>query len=384
MKAPTIYLDSAATTPLDPSVREAMLPFLEDNFANPSSVHPLGQKVRRAVEDARERAAAVLGGEPAGLVFTSGATESNNTVLRGLARKGKRIIITRLEHPSAARPAAYLSGLGFEVAEAANDSSGRIDLGHLADLLREKPASLLCVIHGSNEVGVIQDLDAIGAVVREISPRTWLHTDAVQTVGYVPLHPQRWRIDSLSVSAHKIFGPKGAGALMLYGGRSPEPLIHGGGQERNLRSGTENPSAIAGLATALDACARHRTERADHAARLRDRMQEVITNEISDACINGAAGERLPHILSVSFAGFPGEVLLHHLETEGVMVSTGSACHSAEAGASEVIRALGVPARLAGGTIRISFSHRNTDDEIERAAAALKRQVVQLREVGSQ
>ncbi len=380
----TIYLDNAATTPLDPAVLEKMMPWLRDHFANPSSVHPPGQHVRQAIDDARARIATHLGVSPAAVIFTSGGTESNNLLIRGLTagRKTSRIITTRLEHPSVSETTALLAAKGFDVVSATNDSSGRIDLNHLEDLLREEETALLCVIHGSNEVGTIQDAAAIGQVVRSASPRTWFHLDSVQSIGCVDFEPARWGVDSCTLSAHKLFGPKGSGIVALYREAEIEPLLAGGGQERNRRSGTENPAAIIGAAEALDRALLARRERTGRTDALRSRLKDFIEKEITDIRINGSDSSYLPHILSVSFAGLLGEVLLHHLETEGIMVSAGSACHAADSSISEAILALGVSSRMARGTIRFSFSHLNSDAEMERTCAVLAEQVAYLREVG--
>jgi cysteine desulfurase len=384
MTQQTIYLDSAATTPLDPEVLEAMMPFLKEQYANPSSVHPPGQEARKAVEGARESVAALLGAEPRGVVFTSGGSEANNLAVRGLpgGLRGDRIIVTRLEHASVLRPAEILGRTGFDVVRVSNDSRGRVDLNHLEELLREKPTALLCVIHGSNEVGTLQDVEAIGAVIRSTSPRTWFHLDAVQSVGYVPVEARRWGVDSLSVSGHKVYGPKGSGLLALFRDAAVEPLIAGGGQEGNRRSGTENVAAVVGLAAALERAVKDRDARAAHAAALGNALRDFIAANIADARVNGDAEQGLPHILNVSFAGLLGEVLLHHLETDGIMVSTGSACQSAKTVLAESLKAMGIPSRLIRGTIRFSFSRHNTAEEIDFTGKTLARQVAYLREVG--
>jgi len=384
MTQKTIYLDSAATTPLDPEVLEAMLPFLKERYANPSSIHPAGQAVRKAVEDARETVARLLGSDPRGVIFTSGGSEANNLAVRGTAGslRGDRVILTRLEHASVSRPAEILGRKGFDVVTASNDSLGRVDLNHLEDLLREKTTALLCVIHGSNEAATIQDAEAIGRLLRSSSPETWFHLDAVQSAAYVPIDARRWGVDSFSVSAHKLYGPKGAGLLVLFREAALEPLVAGGGQEGNRRSGTENVAAIIGLAAALERAVGERAARAAHAAALRNSLRDLITAGIPDVRVNGDTEGGLPHILNVSFAGLLGEVLLHHLETEGVMVSTGSACRSSKTILMESLRAMGIPSRLIRGTIRFSFSRHNTGEDVAFAGEALARQVAYLREVG--
>lgn len=381
---PTIYLDNAATTPLDPEILESMLPFLRNDFANPSSAHTMGQAAHRAVDEAREKAAGIVGAKPARIVFTSGGSESNNLIIRGLAPRfeKKRLIVTRLEHPSVQKPVALLNGKGFAAAEVSNDSAGRVNLNHLEDLLLEEQCGLLCVIHGSNEVGTVQDAAAIGRVLRATSPDTWFHLDAVQSAGFLQIDAEKWGVDSFTLSAHKLHGPKGAGLLAFFRHVPIEPLIAGGGQEGGLRSGTENVAGIVGCAEALARASAGRRERAAHTAMLRERLREKIAGTIPDVRFNGAGESGLPHILSVSFSGLLGEVLLHHLEKEGIMVSAGSACHSGRAGVSPTIEALGLPPGQAQGTIRISFSHCNTADQIDRTGITVAEQVTYLREVG--
>ncbi len=379
----TIYLDNAATTKPDPEVLEAMLPFLRDLFANPSSGHTLGRGVKKAIEEAREKAADLLDTEPKRIVFTSGGSEANNLVIRGLTPhiEGRRIIVTQLEHPSVTEPARLLEEQGYEVVSPSNDSTGKADLGHLEDLLVEKKTALLSVIHGSNEVGTVQDVKAMGDIVRSKSPETWFHLDAVQSVGYLPIEASLRGVDSFSLSAHKLHGPKGAGLLALYRSGRFTPVIAGGGQEDGIRSGTENAAGIVGTVEALSRSVLSRPERVPHVTSLREKLRGFIENNITDAGFNGERSG-LPHILSVSFAGLLGDVLLRHLERDGIMASSGSACHSGKDDIPDTHRALGTPARLARGTIRFSFSHHNTPEEIDSATAILSRHTADLREIG--
>jgi len=384
MEPDTIYFDSAATTPLDAQALAAMLPFMTERFANPSSAHRMGLEARRAIEQARRAFACALDADEEGIVFTSGGSEANNLALRGLAPRlsGRRIIVSRLEHPSVHEPARVLAAQGFEVVTIHNDEQGYIDLDHLSDLLLAKKTALVAIIHGSNEIGTVQDVAAIGRLIRAVSPESWLHLDAIQSAGYLPLKPRDWQVDSLTFSAHKLHGPKGAGVLALYRRAALEPLVAGGGQERGRRSGTENTAAIAGAAAALDLNQSQRQERADHVTRLKLRLQALLAERIPDLRFNGDPASGLPHILSVSLHGILGEVLLHHLEREGLMVSAGSACHSNSTAVSPTIEALGMPGPLARGTIRLSLSHRNTAAEVERAVEIIAEQVEYLREVG--
>jgi cysteine desulfurase len=384
MKPDVIYLDNAATTRLDPGVLEKMLPYLGERYGNPSSLHGLGLEAHRAVERARERCARLLDTRPDRIVFTAGGSESNNLLIKGRLRslKGRCALLTRLEHASVAEPMKALARHGVRVLTVENDKEGRIDLGHLEHLLSGNACGLLCVIHGSNEVGTLQDARALGRLLRAKSPDTWFHLDAVQSIGHLPLEAEDWGVHSMALSLHKIHGPPGAGLLALYCRADLAPLVAGGGQEEGRRSGTENVPAIVGTAEALEKAVCGLPEARARMASLRDRLAGEIQRRIRGVRINGAPFEGLPHILSVSFEGLLGEVLLHHLEEKGLMVSTGSACHSKWKDASETLKALRLPERMARATIRFSLSRHTTEEEILRAVELLEKSVAYLREVG--
>jgi cysteine desulfurase len=369
---------------MDPEVLQAMLPFMEDRFGNPSSLHSLGLEARRAVEKARERCAALLDTRPGRIVFTSSGSESNNLLIKGMISKlrDRCVITTRLEHASVAEPLEMLKSHGIPLHLVNNDEKGMIDLNHLKDLIRREPCGLLSIIHGSNEVGTLQDVKAVSRMVRIQSPETWLHLDSVQTITHVALPSPAWGVDSFAVSSHKIHGPPGAGLLALYGDATLRPLVAGGGQESGRRSGTENVPAIVGTARALELGFEAFPEASKHMASLRDRLSQGITSRIKDIRINGEPGQGLPHILSVSFAGLLGEVLLHHLEEKGIMVSTGSACHAKWKDLSATIKALRVPDNYARGTLRFSLSKNTTEEEIDYTLDVLADRVAYLREVG--
>jgi cysteine desulfurase len=385
MKSETIYLDSAATTPLEEEVLSAMLPWMTERFGNPSSRHRMGREARRALEEARERCAALLAAPPRGIVFTSGGTEANNLLIQGFAPllAGRCVAATRLEHPSVAEPLKRLQRQGVPVHLLENDAQGYVDLDFLESLLARERLGLLCVIHGSNEVGTLQDAARIGRLVRERSPETWIHLDAVQSAGHVPLDPEAWGVGSLSVSSHKVHGPRGAGILAMYRDAPLTPLSEGGGQERGLRSGTENTAAVVGTAEALRLAMEALPWAPAHMAALRDRLAAGIRARIDDVLVPGDPARGLPHILAVSFAGLLGEVLLHHLEEKGVLVSTGSACHARSKEASASLKALRIPRRFLMGTVRFSFNRRNTTEEVDRALDAVAEQAAYLREVGT-
>jgi cysteine desulfurase len=384
MERPLVYLDNAATTRLDPEVRDTMLPFMEDRYGNPSSMHAMGLQARRAVEEARERCAAILETWPGGIVFTASGSEANNLLIKGsIARmKGRSVITTRIEHASVAEPLKVLKNHGIPVHFVQNDEHGRIDLNHLEDLLGREPCGLIAILHGSNEVGTLQDVQALCKVVRSKSPDTRVHLDSVQSVTHAPLPAAAWGIDSLALSSHKIHGPSGGGLLALYRDADLRPLVAGGGQESGRRSGTENVPAIVGTARALEVGLRNLPETSKRMAHLRDRLARGIEARIEKIRINGDPGRGLPHILSVSFSGLLGEVLLHHLEEKGIMVSTGSACHARWKDLSATIKALRVPDRFARGTIRFSLSKYTDEDEIAYTLDTLADRVAYLREVG--
>lgn len=381
---PLVYLDNAATTRVDPEVLASMAPFLGDVYGNPSSLHTMGLEARRAVDDARQRCAGLLDTRPDRIVFTASGSESNNLAVRGLLPhlKGRSVITTRLEHPSVAEPVKVLERHGARVITVNNDREGRLDLNHLDELLAGEPCGLLCLIHGSNEVGTVQEVHAVGKRLAARSPDTWFHLDAVQSVGHLPMDPEGLGIHSLTLSCHKLHGPRGAGILALYRNQKLLPIVAGGGQESGRRSGTENVPAIVGSAVALERAVDALDEAPARMQALKDRLGKGITEKIEGVCINGSPSSGLCHILSVSFQGLLGEVLLHHLEEKGIMVSTGSACHARWNEVSETLKALELPKRLARGTIRFSLSRYTTEEEIDYTLETLVDRVAYLREVG--
>lgn len=384
MKSRPVYLDNAASTRPAPSVVEAMLPYLGERYGNPSSLHALGLEAHRALEESRERIARLLEADPEDVVFTPSGSASNNLIIKGLipSLQGKTVLLTALEHPSVIEPAKALTAQGIEVSTLGCDREGRIDLDELARELQERKCGLLCVIHGSNEVGTVQDVDAVGRLLRELSPQTWLHLDAVQTVGHIPFSPGKSGIHSLTFSSHKIHGPRGVGVLALFRKADIVPLVAGGGQEIGRWSGTENVAAIVGAARALELAMEEMPRACPRMAQLRNSLASEIESRIPEILINGDPFTGVPHILSVSFAGVLGEVLLHHLEEKGIMVSTGSACHSHWNDLSDTLRALKIPDRFVRGTLRFSLSKYTTQEEITYTADVLADRLAYLREVG--
>lgn len=385
MSKQIIYLDNAATTRMDAEVLEALQPYMRGSYGNPSSRHLLGAEIRRAVEAAREQCAGLLETRPERIVFTASGSEANNLAIKGMmgALRSRNVLTTPLEHPSVVEPLKALSKHGFTIDTLPVDARGVLNTAVLQEMLDQKEYGLFCLIHGSNEVGTLQPINQIIHILQQKSPGTWLHLDAVQTVGHVSLEPKAWGIHSLTLSSHKIHGPAGAGLLALYRDVELKPLVAGGGQEGGRRSGTENVPAIVGTARALDRTLAALPDAAPRMTRLRDQLAREISEKIPDTKVNGYPAQGLPHILSVSFSGLLGEVLLHHLEKEGIMVSTGSACHAKWKEIPPTLKVLGLPARLARGTIRFSLSRYTTGEEIASTCRILARQVAYLREVGT-
>ncbi len=370
-----IYLDHAATTPVDPAVRAAMLPFLEGAFGNPSSLHFWGREARKALENARQSVANCLGAQPGEIYFTSGATEANNLVITGLAEalrgKGCHLITTAIEHPAIAMPCERLARQGWDITWLPVDGEGFVSPAAVEAALRPDTV-LVSIIHGNNEIGTIQPIEAIGERLRKRGIP--FHSDAVQTVGKLPLDLGRLPVDYLSVSGHKLYGPKGVGALYIrQGAPMPTPLVVGGGQEGDLRSGTENLAGIVGLARALEIA----TEQlASEPARLRALQQtliQAVESRIPAAILNGPrdVNRRVPGNVHFSFPPGEGEALVLHLDLKGFAVSSGSACHSTTIEPSRIVRALGKNDAIARATVRFSLGRDTTDQDIEALIAVL-------------
>jgi len=367
-----IYLDHCATTPLRPEVREEMLPFFRDRFGNPSSVHAFGRIARSAVEEARVRVASLIGAMPEEIVFTGGGTESDNLAIRGAAEalkgKGRHIITSAIEHPAVLRTCRSLEQSGFRVTCLPVDAHGVLDPGAVRDAITGETV-LVSIMHGNNEIGTIEPIDAIGRMTRERG--ILLHTDAVQTVGKIPVDVQKLQADLLSLSGHKLNGPKGVGALYIRRGVGIAPLLTGGHQEGDRRGGTENVPAIAGLGKACELAGEDLPSRMKKSKSLRDLLQSDLAGKFPDLRVNGHPEKRLPHVLSVSFRGLPADEIVLALDREGVAVSAGSACTSGRREISHVISALGVPPEVAQGTVRLSVGWGNTAKEIKAAADLL-------------
>ncbi len=388
-----VYLDNSATTRQYDEVTDLMADLARNCYGNPSSLHGLGLEAEKVLKEGRKRIASAFNASPEEIVITSCGTESDNTVLMGLARaprnKGKRIITTAVEHPAVLEPCAELERRGFEVVRLSVDDKCRIDLEELKAALNEDTL-LISIMAVNNEVGTIMPLKEIGEIKAEFNKKhrtkVLLHTDAVQALGKIKLDVKRElkNVDLISVSAHKIHGPKGIGALYVRKGVNLMPFMLGGGQEKGMRSGTENVQEIAGFGLACEMATGSLEERARHMAEVRNHLLDGLLAEISDVKVNSPE-DSVCSVLNVSFPGTRGEVILHRLEQEGIYVSTGSACssnHKTSKG-SHVLNAMGLKPREIEGAIRFSFSEFNTAEEMDYVIGKVKSAVEGFRKLGS-
>lgn len=379
-------MDHSATTPVAPEVLEAIKPYFSEKFGNASSLHSFGLEAKEALESAREKVAKLLGARPEEIIFTSGGTESDNLALKGIAyknrEKGKHIITTSIEHPAILEVCRKLETQGFEVTYLPVTSDGLVDLAVLENAIR-KDTILISVMHANNEVGTIQPLEEIGRLAAEKD--IYFHTDAVQTVGKIPADVDQLGVDLLSLSAHKLYGPKGVGALYIRKGTRIESIVQGGGHERGLRSGTENISGIVGLGRAAELSEGTMSEEARVLTGLRDRLAGQVLERVKDCWINGtmAAGKRLPSNLNFGFRYVEGESLLLFLDSKGIAVSTGSACSSHKLEPSHVLRALGLKAEECHGSLRITLGRSNTEEDVDYVAQSILEAVERFRAISA-
>lgn len=360
-----IYLDYNATTPIDNAVIEAMRPFLREEFGNPSSNHPLGHRAREALEKAREEVAELLGCHGPEVVFTSGGSESNNMVIKGMAAvsggRACHVITTRIEHPAVLEPCRFLESQGVDVTYLGVDCYGCVDPEDVRKALRSDTI-LISVMHANNEVGTLQPIAEIGKIAREAGVP--FHTDAAQTVGKIPLSVDTLNVDCLTVAGHKLYGPKGIGAIYIRHGISVCPLIHGAGQEQGRRAGTENVLLSVGLGAACRQARALQGEEATRIQRLRDYLHKGLKDYIPELVLNGSPHERLPNTLNISLPGMGGVQLLTKLRD--VCASTGSACHEGSRDLSPVLRAMGVPEEVVKGAVRLSLGRWTTQNELDQ------------------
>ena len=361
-----VYLDNSATTRMDSSVLEEMIPFLSDNYGNASSVYSIGRLSKKAIEDSRERVANILNCRPDEIYFTSGGSESDNTAIKGIARanreKGKHIITSKIEHLAVLDTCKKLEEDGFEVTYLDVDEYGRINLDELKSSIR-KDTILISIMYANNEVGTIQQISQIGKIAKENN--IYFHTDAVQAIGSVKIDVQAQNIDSLSLSAHKFYGPKGIGILYVKKDIKFEKFIDGGHQERNKRAGTENVAAIVGMGKALEMAYEKMDEHNEKIRALRDYYESQVLEKIPYVKVNGNRENRLPGNSNISFRFIEGEGLLLNLDLKGICASSGSACTSGSLDPSHVLLAIGLPHEIAHGSLRISIGKYNTKEEIE-------------------
>ena len=378
-----VYLDFAATTFTHPQVLEAMLPYFTESFGNPSSIYSFSDRNRAAIQKAREQAAAVLNCAPAEIFFTSSGTEADNWALQGVAwsheNKGRRIITTKIEHHAVLHTGQFLAERGFDVVYLDVDAEGKISLDQLKKAMT-KETILVSVMFANNEIGTIQPIAEIGELCRERG--VIFHTDAVQAAAHVPIDVQAMKIDMLSMSAHKFYGPKGVGVLYIRKGTKIGNFMHGGAQEKGRRASTENVAGIVGLGAAIERTASHMNEEGKRVAALRDRLIAGVMTRIPHAKLNGAPGSgRLPNNANFSLIGLEGETMLMDLNAAGISASTGSACSSGSLDPSHVLMAIGLSHELAHGSLRLTLGETTTQEDIDYVLDTLVKSVARRREM---
>ncbi|MGE5575714.1 MAG: cysteine desulfurase NifS [Syntrophothermus sp.] len=375
-----IYLDHAATTPVAPAVLEAMLPYFTEKFGNPSTLYFYGREAKQAIEDAREKVAAIIGAKPQEIIFTGGGSESDNYAIKGVAfaneAKGKHIITSAIEHHAVFDACKFLESRGFEVTYLPVDEYGLVNPDDVARAVRPDTI-LITVMHANNEVGTIEPIAEISRIAREKG--VYFHTDAVQTAGSLPINVDELKVDMLSMSAHKFYGPKGVGVLYVRKGTKITPLIHGGGQERKRRAGTENVAGIVGLVKALELAQEDMAGRNERLIRLRDRLIAGLQEKIPEIKLNGHPTKRLPGNVNISVLYIEGESMLLNLDFKGIAASSGSACTSGSLEPSHVLLAMGMPHEVAHGSLRLTLGNENTDEDVDYVLEVLPGIVEKLR-----
>ena len=377
-----VYLDNSATTRVMDSVAELMVKVMREDYGNPSSKHRMGMKAEQYIKEARAAIAKTLKVQDKEIIFTSGGTESNNMALIGAAmanqRAGRHIITTRIEHASVYQPLAFLESQGFSVTYLGVDQDGHISLKELEESLRPDTI-LVSIMYVNNEIGAVEPVEEIGRIIKEKNPGTLFHVDGIQAYGKYEIQPKRQHIDLLSVSGHKIHGPKGVGFLYIQEKAKVRPILFGGGQQRDMRSGTENVPGAAGLGLAAKEIYQNLGERISHMRELKDYFIDQV-EKLPGVVVNSRKGEEgAPQIISVSFQGVRSEVLLHALEDKGIYVSSGSACSSNHPAISGTLKAVGVKKELLDSTLRFSLGMENTREELDYTVEALKELLPVLR-----
>ncbi len=371
---PTVYLDNAATTPVRVEVREAMQPYLssERGFGNPSSIHAYGQEAKAAMDESRDILADALGAEPSEITFTGGGTEADNLALTGIMlanqSRGNHLITSKIEHEAILNTARFLERLGFQVTYLDVDSYGMVPPEAVEQAITDK-TTLISIMHANNEVGTIEPIADIARIARQRGIA--LHTDAVQTFGQIPVTPEALGVDALSISAHKINGPKGAGALYVRRGTAIDAIVHGGGQERGRRSGTENVAGIVGFAEAVRLMLRERDAVAERCTRLRDAFVAELQTRMPDVSLNGHPTLRLPNNINISVPGVEGEAMLLNLDLAGIAASSGSACASGSIEPSHVLTAMRLPPERLRSALRLTLGRSTSDADMAYALETL-------------
>lgn len=379
-KQERIYMDYAATTPVDPRVFRVMEPYFSQKFGNPASVHHFGREANLALERSRQVVAKILNAQPSEIVFTSSATESNNFALKGVAfankSKGKHIIISSIEHDCVLESARWLKEQGFIIEQLPVDKNGLVRPKEVEKAIR-KDTILVSVMHANNEIGTIQPIESIGKICRRRG--ILFHTDAVQSFGKIPIDVLKMNVDLLTASSHKMYGPKGAALLYIRSGVQVEPLLHGGGQENNRRSSTVNVAAIVGFAKAVEICQEEMTTEGKRQSQLRDYLIEKILNTIPHSFLNGHPQKRLPNNINVRFSFIEGEALVARLDALGVAASSASACSSPRLEPSHVLLACGLRPEEAHGSLRLTLGRGTTKEEVDYLLKVLPQVVADLR-----
>ncbi len=375
-----IYMDNASTTKISPEVLDSMMPYLKTEYGNPSSIYSLGRESRKAIENAREQVSKVLQCDTNEIYFTSGGSESDNWAIKGIAfaneKKGKHIITTNIEHHAVLHTCEYLKKYGFEITYLPVKSNGIIDINDLKNAIR-KDTTLISIMYANNEIGSIQPIKEIGEIARE--KNIYFHTDAVQAIGNIPIDVNELNINLLSLSAHKFHGPKGVGVLYIRKGVNISNMIHGGGQEHAMRAGTENVASIVGLGKAIEIATKDIQKKSQYIINLREKLIKGIMNSIPDTILNGDSIDRLPGNINVCFKYIEGESILLMLDIKGICASSGSACTSGSLNPSHVLLAIGLPHEIAHGSLRLTLSEENTQEEIEYVLETLPPIIQNLR-----
>ena len=381
-KSKKIYLDYAATTPVDPRAVKAMIPYFTEKFGNTASLHSFGQEAKDALRESRKVIADVLGAKPKEIIFTSSATESNNLALKGITwankDKGRHIIISPIEHPCIMESAKWLAKQGFKITKLKVDKYGLVDLDNLKKAIK-KNTILVSVIQANHEIGTIQEILKIGKICREKG--TYFHTDATQSFGKIEINVNKMNVDLLTANSHKMYGPKGAACLFVKQGVKIEPLLHGGGHESGLRSSTINLSAIVGFAQAAKICQKEMKKEANQLMKLRNKLIKGILEKIPNSHLNGHPTKRLPNNANFWFSFVEGESIVMRLDSYGMAVSTGSACSSAKLEPSHILLAIGLKPEQAHGSLRLSLGRWTKEKDIDYLLEVLPGIIEKLREI---